>query len=195
MSKIITARFRNGGTPATGLTPTIDIYRVVETGTDVQVVAAASMVEIGNGWYKYVFTPGDGFNPREDFIYDADGGATISSPYERFQEGACCASEPEEIADGVWEANTSDYTDLLTMGGRHNATFNTVGQLLLDVNDVLTLVDLVRKYHTNRTRIDTTAKTLTVFDDDGVTPLTVFTLRDQVGTPSTDEVCERDPTP
>jgi hypothetical protein len=192
MAKVIAARFRNNGTPQTGLTPTIDIYRLSD---DALVVNDGAMVEVANGWYKYEFTDVDGFDPREDFVYDADGGSSISSPFERFQEGACCASEPEVIADGVWEADQSAYTDVFTMGGRANATFSNTEQILLDLVDIEALIDLVRKYHTNRTRIDTTAKTLTVFDDDGVTPLTVFTLRDRTGTPSTAEVCERDPQP
>lgn len=190
MPKVIAARFRNSGTPQTGLSPTIDIYRLSD---DTLLINDGAMVEVANGWYKYEFLEVDGYDPREDFVYDADGGVSISSPFERFQEGACCASEPEEIADGVWEADQSLYTDINTMGGRHNATFSNVENLLLDVADVESLVNLVRKYHTNRTRIDTTAKTLTVFDDDGVTPLRVFTLRDGSGTPNTDEVCERDP--
>lgn len=193
MAKIITARFRNDGIPQTGLTPTIDIYEVVEAGADVNVVNDAAMTEIGNGWYKFVFTDGAGFDPRKDYIYDADGGVSISSPFERFQEGACCAAEPEVNADATWEADQSLYLDINTMGGRHNATFNNVQQLLLDVNDVFNLVNLVRKYDTNRTRIDPTAKTLTVFEDDGTTPLQVFTLRDSSGTPSVDPACERDP--
>ena len=192
MPKNIAARFRDNGVPQTSLSPTIDIYRLSD---DTLVINDGAMVEVANGWYKFVFTEGDGFDPREDYVYDADGGASITSPFERFQEGACCASEPEEIADGVWEADQSLYVDINTMGGTHNATFSNVQQLLFDVADVQTLINLVRKYQTNRTRIDTTAKTLTVFDDDGVTPLTVFTLRDGSGTPSTDEVCERDPQP
>lgn len=192
MPKTIAARFRNNGAPQTGLSPTIDIYRLSD---DTLLINDGAMVEVANGWYKYEFLEIDGYDPREDFVYDADGGGTISSPFERYQEGACCASTPEEIADGVWEADQSLYVDINTMGGRANATFSNTDQLILDVAAVETLVDTVRKYHTNRTRIDTTAKTLTVFDDDGVTPLTVFDLKDQLGTPSTDEVCERDPQP
>jgi hypothetical protein len=192
MPKVIAARFRNNGTPVTGLSPTIDIYRLSD---DTLVVDDGVMVEVANGWYKYEFTDANGYDPREDFVYDADGGVTISSPYERFQEGACCAAEPEEVADGVWEADQSDYLDINTMGGRHNATFNNVQQLLIDVATVEALIDTVRKYSTNRTRIDTTAQTLTVFDDDGITPLTVFDLKDSSGVGSTSEVCERDPQP
>lgn len=189
MAKIITARFRNAGIPQTGLTPTINVYNVTDT-TSTLVVGGDPMVEIGDGWYKYVFTT---FDPKLEYIYDADGGPSISSPYERYQEGACCAAEPEEVSEAVWTDDHTSYVDINTMGGRHNATFTNVGQLLLDVAQVQTLVELLLKFHRNRTRIDATAKTLTIYDDDETTPLHVFTLRDQTGTPSTDEVCERDP--
>lgn len=190
MPKTIAARFRQDGVPQTGLSPTIDIYRMSD---DTLLVNDGAMTEVANGWYKYIFTEGNGFDPREDFAYDADGGVTITSPFERYQEGACCAAEPEAIGDGVWEADQSLYTDINTMGGRHNATFSNVEQLLLDVADVFTLVDLLRKYETNRTRVDPTAKTLTVYDDDGITPLRIFDLKDAGGVASVDPVCERDP--
>lgn len=183
MPKTISARFRQNGTPQTGLSPTINIRNAV---TGALVVTADSMSEIGNGWYNYIFTEGNGFDPTLDFIYDADGTATISSPFERFQEGSCCAAEPEVIADEVWTADASLYNDLNTMGGRHNANYANILQLLLDV-------DFIRKFQTNRTRIDTVANTLTVYDDDGTTPLWVFDLKDGAGVGSSDPVCERDP--
>lgn len=190
MPKIITARFREAGIPQTGLSPTIDIYNA---STDVLIINDGAMTEIADGLYKYVFTEGNGYSPYDDYIYTADGTVTITSPYERYQEGACCASEPEQIANIVWESDYSSYTDINTMGGRANATFSDVGQLLLDVADVQVVVDTILKFHTNRTKIDSVAKTLTIYDDDGVTPIKVFTLRDGTGTPSVDEVCERDP--
>lgn len=183
MPKTIAARFRLDGTPQTGLSPTINI-RNATTGT--LVVTAAAMSEIANGWYNYIFTEGNGFDPLVDFIYDADGTATITNDFERFQEGACCASEPEAIANGVWEADESLYADINTMGGRHNANYTNILQLLVDV-------DFIRKFQTNRTRIDTTANTLTVYDDNGTTPLWVFDLKDGSGAASSDPVCERDP--
>ena len=51
----------------------------------------------------------------------------------------------------------------------------------------------IRKIETNRWRIDTTAFTLTFFNDDGTTPLFVFDLLDAAAAPSTDDVFERDP--
>ena len=191
MPRTIVADFRLNGTPQTGLSPTILIWQV--DSPDVLIIDDDDMSEIGNGFYKYIFTDGNGFDPREDFVYQADGTASITNDSERFVTGACCAPTPEENADGVWEANKDDYTDVNTMGGRANATFTNVEQLLLDVADVEALVELVLKFHCNRTRIDTVNKTLTVFDNDGVTPIKVFELKDGSGAASVEEVCERDP--
>ncbi len=187
MPKIIAARFRLDGTPQTGLSPTIDIYNAT---TDALVINDAAMTEVADGLYKYIFLEGSGFDPTVDYLYTADGGVAITNDSERFQEGACCAAEPEVIgaqaANDVWTADQSLYGDINTMGGRHNATFSNTGQLLLDV-------DFIRKFQTNRTRIDTVANTLTVFDDDGISVLWVFDLKDGGGVGSSDPVCERDP--
>jgi hypothetical protein len=52
---------------------------------------------------------------------------------------------------------------------------------------------LARKFITNRYLIDETAFTWTLFDDDAVTPLLVFDLKDQLGNPSVNEPFERVP--
>ena len=66
--------------------------------------------------------------------------------------------------------------------------------LVLDVADIELLVTLLCKYETNRTKIDGAAKTMIIYDDDCVTPLRTFSLRDATGTPSTTDICERVPT-
>lgn len=65
----------------------------------------------------------------------------------------------------------------------------------IDVNivDMLALIEALSKFESNRTKIDPTLKTLTVFDNDGVTPWKVFSLLDRTGTPSVDEIAERVP--
>ena len=49
------------------------------------------------------------------------------------------------------------------------------------------------KYQQNRTLINETDKTLTVFDDDQLTPLKVFDLSDGNGNPSIEQIYERVP--
>lgn len=55
------------------------------------------------------------------------------------------------------------------------------------------LIQLLVKYESNRTRVDKTAFTLTVYDDDGTTPIEVFDLKNFLGAPSYTEVAERVP--
>jgi len=45
----------------------------------------------------------------------------------------------------------------------------------------------------NRMRIDVTAKTLTLFADDKITPIFVLDLKDATGAASTDQIFEREP--
>lgn len=126
-----------------------------------------------------------------------------------------------QIAAEVWESLLASHNNALTMGGMMN-TLNTRTQniynscvgidLKVDLNtakidDVLTdtdtiinslqscisLVNEILKYGSNRTKIDKNIKTLTVYDDDGVTPLKVFDLKDFNGVASITEIAERVP--
>ena len=53
--------------------------------------------------------------------------------------------------------------------------------------------ELARKFNTNRSVINATNNTLTIYDDDGTTPIKVFDLKDNAGAPSVDEIYERAP--
>lgn len=70
---------------------------------------------------------------------------------------------------------------------------NRITSLQLSLSSTTDLVETLLKYEKNRTMVDRTAKTLTVYDDDGVTPLRVFNLLDEGGQPSTDDIVERVP--
>jgi flagellin-like hook-associated protein FlgL len=61
----------------------------------------------------------------------------------------------------------------------------------IDVSEVL--IREMTRYLSNRTRIDESAKTMTIFNDDGVTPWRVFSLRNFNGNGSVTEVAERVP--
>jgi hypothetical protein len=56
-----------------------------------------------------------------------------------------------------------------------------------------TVVDELIKYQKNRTVVDPVAFTLTIYDDDGVSPLHVFDLKDQNGIASVESIFERIP--
>jgi len=68
----ITAFFQDVGIPATGLSPTITIYRVDTNGI---VVNAAPMAEIAGGHYKYDFST---FNMVLDYCWTIDAGGDLA---------------------------------------------------------------------------------------------------------------------
>lgn len=59
--------------------------------------------------------------------------------------------------------------------------------------NILACVELMKKFDMNRTKIDENAFTLTVFDDDNITPLHVFDLTDRNSVSSIEEIFERLP--
>lgn len=74
------------------------------------------------------------------------------------------------------------------------ALLNSVVQLVqVDVTNILDIVTMVKKFDTNRTKIDENAFTLTVFDDNGTSPLQVYDLKDRNGVASFTEIFERVP--
>jgi len=52
-------------------------------------------------------------------------------------------------------------------------------------------IDLIRKVETGRWKIE--ANHMTFYEDDGVTPLLEFVLKNEAGIPAMDDVFERDP--
>ena len=62
--------FSNAGVPATGLTPTIGIYKKVSDGTDV--TPAPTVSEVGGGFYKFTATP------AEALVVRMNGGGSLS---------------------------------------------------------------------------------------------------------------------
>lgn len=72
MSLLITAYFSDGGSPKTGLSPTIDIYDLSDNSLDID---GGAMTEVGGGFYKYTFTAHDN---TKDYAIICDGTATLS---------------------------------------------------------------------------------------------------------------------
>lgn len=64
--------FTEGGTPRTGLSAKIDIWRVSD---NVRVVNQLAMSEIGGGFYKYQFSA---YDPMLEYAIRCDGGLTLS---------------------------------------------------------------------------------------------------------------------
>ena len=60
-------------------------------------------------------------------------------------------------------------------------------------NSIYPTISNTLKYFTNRKRVSLTANTKTVYDDDGVTPIKVFDLKDAAGNPNADASLDEDP--
>lgn len=190
---ILTTFLTNNYVPALGLTPTIRIRHVDET-TNTLVVTDDTMLEVGDGFYKYVFT---GYDPTLSYVYRVDAGVGVTIG-ERYKYGATEevkleSSQNEGIAGAVWEELKTDHMDPSTMGGALVFTKADTANIVITQSTINTLINTMLKYQRNRTRIDATAKTLTVFDDDCTSVLQVFDLKDSAGQPSVVEVCERRP--
>lgn len=186
-TKVITVNFTQNGVPVLGLTPTIDIWQV---NPDVQVVTAGALVEIAQGWYRYNFTS---YDYSKSYIFTIDGGAILSA-CDRYKIGANESYE-EDISYEVWEENSVSHTTPGSTGLYLNQIKADTTTITISVATITTIVNTLLKFEQNRTRIDTVTSQLIIYDNDCVTPLYTFNLRDHLGNPSVQEVCERSPTP
>lgn len=97
---VIVPLTRNGS-PALGLTPTITIRDV---DTTLPVVTGALMTEVGDGFYKYVFTA---YLPNKNYAITIDGGSELL-PGERYSF-AGNESFYDEISQAMQDANIGGY--------------------------------------------------------------------------------------
>ncbi|MCK9376204.1 MAG: hypothetical protein M0P73_08645 [Syntrophobacterales bacterium] len=65
--------FSDGGSPKTGLTPAITVYKKVGDGSDA--TSPPTITEIGGGFYKFTATP------PEALVVRVDGGSVLADPY------------------------------------------------------------------------------------------------------------------
>lgn len=203
---IIASFFTRNGNPAIGITggyPLIQIWLAnASPGFDTY-VGQFVMTEVNDvtndadGFYKYIFTTTNGWDPTQTYLFRTDGGPTLAAG-ERYQAGQQTPAEViQNVSAEVWNATAASYTAAGSMGLLENQiaanTLAIANNLYLNAGSVLDLVQLLVQYETNRTKIDPVACTLTVYEDDCVTPLRVFKLLDTTSTPSITEVAERKP--
>lgn len=189
---IINSYFSDGGVPAVGLHPTIRVWRVQHD--DNVLVSESAMEEVGDGFYKFAFSQ---YESQYGYIFRADGGPTLTAT-DRYSIAATETVHLQDdqlnaIADRVWDEPVADHTSAGTAGEMLAQTKADTKSVVIGQSALNSLIGTLLKYEKNRTRIDVAAKTLTVYDDDGITALTVFDLKDHQGNPSITEVSERSP--
>jgi len=147
-----------------------------------------------DGFYRYVFDTVNGYDATKAYVFRVDGG--VAQPTnERYQAGEFDpTNSADAMVDLIYDEPRLDHLVAGSFGESFNQDRTDLTSLVLDLADVETLVTLLLKFETNRTRIDATAKTMIIYDDDCITPLRTFSLRDGSGTPSVTDVCERTPT-
>jgi hypothetical protein len=179
--------FSQAGAPATGLSPTIDIYKKVSDGTDV--TPAPTVMELGGGFYTYAATPAearvvrlsggggladaDNYKVMQITPHDGDLDAQVSS---RAPESGGNITAIRAKTDNLPADPAANAEILAALGGLHDIT---VGEILAgDLSDHLgfpanSLADLLRKLFwvvCNRIVINDANGELTAYKTDGVTP-------------------------
>jgi hypothetical protein len=209
MSALITSFFTRNGLPETGLTPTIRVWEVNSTG---QILLIGSpngsisnvdgiMTELidapsQDGFYKFDFTTLLGFSDQKSFTCRVYGGATLPAG-ERYQIvtiDPTASADLNSITQHVWDVNLASHLQTGSTGEKLAQIGADTSSLAMSMPNITTLLNMLLKYDTNRTKIDPVAKTLTVYDNDCTTVLRRFDLFDSNGIPSVSEVCERVPT-
>lgn len=79
------------------------------------------------------------------------------------------------------------------LGDKIDLNAAAIESVSVDTTEMLTILAELRKANFNRSKIDPVAKTLTIYDDDAVTPIVIFDLLDTNQQSSTDEVAEKVP--
>jgi len=164
-----------------------------------------------NGW-KIRPYEGDHLLTISGNLYSRDGSSPIAQTVGTFNVTvnmstsnlvdaiSTSGATPESIADEVWNRLASANNGAGSFGqfisyikATGDLNFTNINLLNDKVNAATALIETLVKYEGNRTKINQTDKTLTVYDDDGVTPLRVFDLKNFVGTGSITEIAERVP--
>ncbi len=134
-----------------------------------------------------------------EILVPTEGGYTVAVQYvfsslgKGISTSGSSGPTVSDIVNGMMAAAMASYVSTGTFGKMINDTRTSTADIETVVDNILIMVDEALKYDKNRTRINKAAKTLTVYDDDGTTPLRVFNLLDGTSTPSVTEVLERMP--
>jgi hypothetical protein len=114
--------FSNAGVPATGLSPTIGVYKKVSDGTEV--TPAPTVSEIGGGFYKFIATP------AEALVVRVNGGGSLgdADKYKVMQLTPHDADLDAQVSSRGSQADLTAVrgkTDNLPLDPASNAQVNT----------------------------------------------------------------------
>lgn len=114
--------------------------------------------------------------------------------------GGSSGPDADTIAAAVWNKLLASHTipgsagktvqDTLTISTDMATDLTSISSAIIAID---VIVQTLHKYQKNRTRVDSAAKTLTIYDDDNTTPIKIFNLKDLSGTASITEIGERYP--
>lgn len=152
MATYIHAPFTSQGSPATGLTPTIYAY---DLSDDSLAVNGASMSELANGRYYYIFT---GYDSSKNYAFFIDAGDTLDVP-DRYVYGV--AINDENIIVGIFTSAGSPATGLTP-----DITINDLSDESVEVNaqDMSEVANGIYKYNFSNWDSD---KDYSIFMDGG----------------------------
>ena len=155
------------------------------------------MTEVGDGFYKFEFTTGLGYDPTKTYVFRTDAGV-LQPLRERYNVGSTdevklTPTTIQQIVSGTWDEPAVSHTLPGSMGVLQNQTAANAASIVISMVTVQSLLGTLLKYQENRTKVNVATKTLTVYQNDGITPLKVFDLKDSLGNPSVTEIAERIP--
>ena len=106
----------------------------------------------------------------------------------------------DSIAAKVWDSLTANHLTGGTFGlflnlikATGDSNFTQISEVNSKLDVATDLINTLLKYSTNRTKVDNSAMTMTVYDNDGTTPIKTFDLKNFAGNPSITEIAERSP--
>lgn len=190
VTKLLTAHFTTNGVPRVGLTPSVVVHELSTIDPlSNPIVSTGTADEIGTGWYRYSFV---GYDRVKNYVFTFDGGSTLVA-HERYKHGGN-ETHVEDIAPAVWDEQATNHVANGSVGLTLSQIKADTATISLNDTTMAALLNTILKYHRNRTRINLNAAQLIIYDDDGITPLTTFSLKDFNGMPNVQEVCEKIPT-
>lgn len=144
----------------------------------------------------------DGSDPFVSTIgnYNIRVNLTTSNLVDTISTAGGTSVDPNDIAVAVWNRLAVASTGSGTFGEFVNmikATVDNNNTRIIDLQDRMRelkdMITVMWKFHNNKTVINPTEKTLTIYDNDGTTPLKVFDLKDYLGNSSVTQIAQRNP--